>query len=203
MPWRAQGSSDATYVSREAQQQSVSTRLPSTERDQGHRYLPRRDRENGRRTPPQTVSQPLGQPPPSSLLPPIFLGMAKPVILDGESLSIEQIVAVSRQAADVSIAPEAAARARDSRSVIEEAVANGAVIYGVNTGFGKLANVKIHDEQLEELQRNLIRSHGRLETCRSQRVPGRKQVADRTLCGLTDLYLTFSHHRQRHMCQRS
>ncbi len=85
--------------------------------------------------------------------------MAKPVILDGESLSIEQIVAVSRQAADVSIAPDAAARARDSRSVIEEAVANGAVIYGVNTGFGKLANVRISDEQLEELQRNLIRSH--------------------------------------------
>ena len=46
-----------------------------------------------------------------------------------------------------------------SRARVNAAVATGATIYGINTGFGKLANVRIAPDQLEQLQVNLIRSH--------------------------------------------
>ena len=55
--------------------------------------------------------------------------------------------------------PEAADRMRASRAVIERLVADGATVYGVTTGFGDLANVRIEPEQVAELQRNLVRSH--------------------------------------------
>ncbi len=43
-----------------------------------------------------------------------------------------------------------------SRSILEEKVKSGATIYGVNTGFGKLSQVKISDEDIVKLQKNLI-----------------------------------------------
>ena len=46
-----------------------------------------------------------------------------------------------------------------SRSILEEKVKSGATIYGVNTGFGKLSQVKISDEDIVKLQKNLILSH--------------------------------------------
>ena len=55
--------------------------------------------------------------------------------------------------------PEAAERMRTSRAVIERLVARGATVYGVTTGFGDLANVRIEPGQVAELQRNLVRSH--------------------------------------------
>jgi histidine ammonia-lyase len=48
---------------------------------------------------------------------------------------------------------------RASRAVIERLVDEGATVYGVTTGFGDLANVRIEPEQVAELQRNLVRSH--------------------------------------------
>src|SRR5918996_6560988 len=48
---------------------------------------------------------------------------------------------------------------RASRSVIERLLADGAVVYGVTTGFGDLADVRIEPAQTAELQRNLVRSH--------------------------------------------
>ena len=55
--------------------------------------------------------------------------------------------------------PDAAERMRASRAVIERLVAEGATVYGVTTGFGDLANVRIEPDQVGELQRNLVRSH--------------------------------------------
>ena len=55
--------------------------------------------------------------------------------------------------------PEAADRMRASREVIDRLVAHGETVYGVTTGFGDLANVRIEPEQVAELQRNLVRSH--------------------------------------------
>lgn len=79
---------------------------------------------------------------------------------DGRSLTIEQVVQVARDPART-IAPDPAARAAlgESRAGVDRAVAGGAAIYGINTGFGKLANVRIAPEQLEQLQANLVRSH--------------------------------------------
>jgi histidine ammonia-lyase len=74
-------------------------------------------------------------------------------------LSIADVVAVSRHDAPVAISPRSLEALTASRRTIETAVARGDTIYGVNTGFGKLAHVRIKPEQARELQRNLIRSH--------------------------------------------
>ena len=85
--------------------------------------------------------------------------MQPTIILDGRSLSIEDVVAVARHDAPVAISPQSLAAVTASRRTVEAAVARGDTIYGVNTGFGKLAHVRIKPEQARELQRNLIRSH--------------------------------------------
>jgi len=82
-----------------------------------------------------------------------------PLSLDGTSLTLDAVVSVARDFAPVSVSPAAAARARVSRARVERALAEGRTIYGVNTGFGKLANVRIPADRLLDLQRNLIRSH--------------------------------------------
>src|SRR5205814_9421305 len=85
--------------------------------------------------------------------------MAASVVLDGRSLSIEDVVAVARHGASVTIAARALDAVRGSRRTVEAAIARGATIYGVTTGFGKLAHVRIPPEQARQLQLNLIRSH--------------------------------------------
>jgi histidine ammonia-lyase len=85
--------------------------------------------------------------------------MNKSIVLDGESLTVEQVVEVARFGATVEIDAGAAARVDQSRATIEKALADGKVIYGINTGFGKLAEIRISNDQVEDLQRNLIRSH--------------------------------------------
>ena len=81
------------------------------------------------------------------------------ITLDGHSLSIADVVAVARGHAPVSIDPKALKSVAASRRVIEGAAQSGQTIYGVNTGFGKLAHVRIPPEQARQLQLNLIRSH--------------------------------------------
>src|SRR2546429_3575878 len=85
--------------------------------------------------------------------------MPTPVTLDGHSLSIADVVTVARHAAPVAIAPQALVSVGASRRAVESAVARGDTIYGVNTGFGKLAHVRIKPDQVRDLQLNLIRSH--------------------------------------------
>ena len=62
-----------------------------------------------------------------------------------------------------------------SRRVVEQAVARGDRVYGVTTGFGKFADVAIPAEQLEELQRNLVRSHA---AGVGDAAPGRRRARD-------------------------
>ena len=81
------------------------------------------------------------------------------VILDGNSLSIEQICSVARDGATVSASPEARAKMQRSRDVIERCVAEGTPIYGVTTGIGEFARISISTEQSAELQRRIIYSH--------------------------------------------
>ena len=85
--------------------------------------------------------------------------MSPSVTLDGQSLTLAQVEAVAREGAAVVIAPAAIERVRASRAKVEAMLAGGRPIYGVNTGFGKLASVRIPDDQLRALQRNLIISH--------------------------------------------
>lgn len=85
--------------------------------------------------------------------------MPASITLDGHSLSIADVVAVARSAAPVTIASRALAAVTASRATVEAAIARGDTIYGVNTGFGKLAHVRVKPEQARDLQLNLIRSH--------------------------------------------
>ena len=79
--------------------------------------------------------------------------------LDGRSLSLAEIVAVAADGCGVSIASGAYPKMEASRAVVEELLARGETAYGINTGFGKLSDVRIGPDQLEALQRNLVRSH--------------------------------------------
>jgi len=81
------------------------------------------------------------------------------VRVDGRGLTLEEVVRVARRREPVEIGPEVASRMRASRSVVEEALASGTAVYGVNTGFGELKNRHIEPAHLSELQRNLLRSH--------------------------------------------
>lgn len=85
--------------------------------------------------------------------------MPSTITLDGRSLTVADVVTASRQHAPIAIAPAARARVAQARAAVEAALARGETIYGVNTGFGKLAHVRIPPDRLRDLQLNLIRSH--------------------------------------------
>ncbi len=84
--------------------------------------------------------------------------MPTAVVLDGHSLTLDDVVAVADGAA-VELAPAARARMDRAHAVVSALVAGNAVAYGVTTGFGKLSDVAIPRDRLDELQVNLVRSH--------------------------------------------
>jgi histidine ammonia-lyase len=79
--------------------------------------------------------------------------------LKGESISLSQIAAVAHNREAVKISAIAQPRILASRKVVEEIIARDSVVYGVTTGFGKLSDVRIPHDALNELQLNLVRSH--------------------------------------------
>jgi histidine ammonia-lyase len=81
------------------------------------------------------------------------------VVLSGNDLTFQQLYAVARRGETVSLAPAAIERMNASRAVVDRLVSSGAAAYGINTGFGKLASVRISTEQVRQLQINLVRSH--------------------------------------------
>jgi histidine ammonia-lyase len=81
------------------------------------------------------------------------------LILNGQALALHEIEAVARAGCRVEVAGEALRRVAESRGLIENILAAGETVYGVNTGFGKLADVRIPGDKLAELQINLVRSH--------------------------------------------
>ena len=81
------------------------------------------------------------------------------VQLTGDDLSFEQLYEVSLNGAEASLSAEARVRMIASRAVIEKIVAAETTAYGVNTGFGDLAEVRISSDQIRTLQINLVRSH--------------------------------------------
>ncbi|MDT5060642.1 MAG: histidine ammonia-lyase [Acidobacteriota bacterium] len=79
--------------------------------------------------------------------------------LSGQRLSLEQIADVARGGERVALSAAARERCLESRRVVEQITASGRVVYGVNTGFGKLADVRVAPPSLRQLQLNLVRSH--------------------------------------------
>jgi len=83
----------------------------------------------------------------------------KKIALDGEQLTLEDVQEIAERKAEVRIHPSARGKMKKSREVVEKALRQGEKIYGVTTGFGLLCDQVINPAQVEELQRNLIRSH--------------------------------------------
>ena len=81
------------------------------------------------------------------------------VTVTGKDLTIEDIVAVSRQNAEVKISADSKKRIKDSKKIVEDIVKSGKPTYGISTGFGELSTVTITKDQNGALQRNLILSH--------------------------------------------
>jgi len=81
------------------------------------------------------------------------------IALTGDYLTFEQLYGVALRGEAVGLAPAAIERMKASRAVVDRVVSTGATAYGINTGFGKLASVRISPEQVRQLQVNLVRSH--------------------------------------------
>ena len=81
------------------------------------------------------------------------------IAADGESLTIADVVQVSRNYEKVSLSRDAAKGMEMSRKTVLEILSSDGLAYGINTGFGDLASVVIPEKELLDLQRNLVRSH--------------------------------------------
>ncbi len=82
-----------------------------------------------------------------------------PVVLDGQGLTIADLVRVARGGAKVELSAAARQRIERCRRFVEARVADHAVMYGINTGIGELSEVVLPPEQLRDFQRYLVYSH--------------------------------------------
>jgi histidine ammonia-lyase len=103
------------------------------------------------------------------------------ILLDGASLTLDQMLAIADDGAPVGLAPAAADAVDASRAVVARKAEGETPVYGINTGFGALAETAIPREALGQLQLNLLRSHaaGVGDPCRFVR------CARRWRCGRT------------------
>jgi len=85
--------------------------------------------------------------------------MDTPLSIDGSSLTIKDVVDVARNGRLVTLAPAARERMLKSYAWVQQACLQDQPVYGVNTGFGSLARVKIDPANSSKLSLNLIRSH--------------------------------------------
>ena len=83
----------------------------------------------------------------------------KLLIIDGNSLSIDDVFNVVFNEYSIELSAETKQRIIESRNLIDKWVKDDSAIYGVTTGFGEFANVKINSTEIEQLQKNLIYSH--------------------------------------------
>ncbi len=81
------------------------------------------------------------------------------LMLDGASLTLEDVVALAAGRDLVSLADVARARMRRSRAQVEAALSGSKAVYALNTGVGLLANIRLDPCEIEQMQVNLVRSH--------------------------------------------
>jgi histidine ammonia-lyase len=79
--------------------------------------------------------------------------------IDGDSLSLRDLVRVARGDEHVSIAPEALERMSKGRAVVETALARGDEVYGLTTGVGERKSVRLDPEEIDAYNRLLILNH--------------------------------------------
>ena len=92
-----------------------------------------------------------------------FLGVInvteRTVVLDGFTLNTLDVHDVAHGHANVQIAREAMMKVQTARAVVDRIVSGNEIVYGINTGFGSLVHSRIDQDDVEQLQLNLIRSH--------------------------------------------
>jgi len=81
------------------------------------------------------------------------------LVVDGGALSVEDVVAVARRQVRARLGDAVAARMEASRSVVQKALTGDQPVYGVNTGFGALADTPVGEDDLTKLQGAIVRSH--------------------------------------------
>ncbi len=81
------------------------------------------------------------------------------VEIDGHNLTIEQVVRVARQYEIVKIKDEVRERVKENRKIVSDVIEKNKTVYGISTGFGDLARIRIPNKDLDDLQYNLLRSH--------------------------------------------
>jgi histidine ammonia-lyase len=81
------------------------------------------------------------------------------VVLDGRSLTIDEVVAVAREGAEVRLAPDAVERMRETRAVVERALARGDAVYGLTTGVGAKKKVSVAADEAPAFNRALVANH--------------------------------------------
>src|SRR5881396_2861633 len=81
------------------------------------------------------------------------------VVVSGDGLTVEDVVDVARGEANAELAASVAATMEPSRAVVAAAIRRDAPVYGVNTGFGALADTRVGEQDLARLQGAIIRSH--------------------------------------------
>jgi len=81
------------------------------------------------------------------------------ILIDGETLQLEEIARVACSDAFVELSPSAAERVERSRALVDRVAEGDEPAYGINTGFGNLAEIRVEKKDLQQLQRNLLRSH--------------------------------------------
>jgi len=85
--------------------------------------------------------------------------MTQPILLDGDSLTVDAVYRVAVERTPVTLSDRGRERVARARAAVVEVLERGDVVYGVTTGFGKLSEVAIPHDRLRELQVNLVRSH--------------------------------------------
>ena len=81
------------------------------------------------------------------------------IILNGDSLTLEDVIAVARHEAKIDLPQDVKDNMQKSRDLVEKYVDEEKVVYGITTGFGKFSDVNISKEDTKRLQKNLIMSH--------------------------------------------
>lgn len=81
------------------------------------------------------------------------------ILLDGDTLALEDLERIARNEARIDLSPTAWKRLQKARDMVDVIAAGDRAAYGINTGFGTLAEVRIAKGDLKQLQRNLILSH--------------------------------------------
>ena len=81
------------------------------------------------------------------------------VVVNGDALTVQDVIDVSRGEARAELGPDVPARMEPSREVVAAAIADDAPVYGVNTGFGALADTRVGERDLRTLQGAIVMSH--------------------------------------------